>query len=79
MKTFNPDSIKIIRLTNGLTQEVFAEKLGDTIQKQHISNWENSVNIPDTKSLLLIVNAFNVPFEIFFTEQMHHSNKEAAK
>lgn len=74
MKTFNKDSIRILRLSVGLTQEDFAEKIGPTIQKQHISNWENGVNVPDTKSLLMIVNAFNVPFEIFFVEELHHSN-----
>lgn len=77
-KTFNKDRITALRLAHKMTQEEFANKLGATFSKQHISNWENGKSIPDTTSLLAIVNAFGLNMDYFFTEDNYHCNKGKA-
>lgn len=66
MKKFNPNSIRIIRKTKGMTLEAFAISLGDGVSRQVIHQWEHGDQVPSVPSLLRIVNAHNVPFEIFF-------------
>jgi DNA-binding transcriptional regulator YiaG len=78
MKRFNPNSIKIIRSTKGMTLEQFAESIGDTVSKQIVHQWENGAQVPSVPSLLRIVNAHNVPFEIFFEQDVNHSNQQEA-
>jgi len=75
MKTFNPSSIRILRQAHGLTLEAFAEKIGAPSKRQVIQQWESGAHVPSVTSLLLIVNAFNVPLDIFFEEAHYHSNK----
>lgn len=66
MKKFNHNSIRILRQAHGLSQSQFAEKIGNTIKKQHVSQWENDEQKPSVDSLARIANAFNVPIDIFF-------------
>ena len=71
-RRFNPNSIKIIRTTKNLTLEQFADTLsaGDCrVSRQNIWQWENGEQVPSVPSLLKIVNAHNVPFEIFFEHE----------
>lgn len=65
-KTFNPNSIKIIRKANKLTLEAFAKRLGPTFSRQLVYQWESGRQNPSVPSLLHIVNTFEVPFDIFF-------------
>jgi transcriptional regulator with XRE-family HTH domain len=74
MKRFNPVSIKIIRTTKGMTLEQFAESLGEGVSRQIVWQWENAAQVPSVQSLLRIVNAHNVPFEIFFEQDVSYSN-----
>lgn len=76
MQRFNPNSIKIIRSTKGLTQEVFAASLGDGATKQLVSQWENGLQVPSVPSLLKIVNAHGIPFEIFFEPDDFHGKRQ---
>jgi transcriptional regulator with XRE-family HTH domain len=73
MKKFNPYSIKIIRTTKGMTLEQFAESLGGGVSRQNVWQWENAAQVPSVPSLLRIVNAHNVPFEIFFEQEEFNS------
>lgn len=79
MKRFNPNSIKIIRMTKDMTQQQFADSIstdGSKVSRQNIWQWENKEQVPETASLLKIVNAHNVPFEIFFEEAGYSSNQQ---
>lgn len=69
MKRFNPNSIKIIRTTKNMTLEAFAETLSTAdskVSRQNIWQWESGEQVPSVPSLLKIVNAHKIPFEIFF-------------
>ena len=68
MKKFNPDSIRVLRLTKNMTLEEFAQSLGDTVSKQLVSQWELARHIPSVGSLLRICDVHKVPLEIFFIE-----------
>ncbi|MCC6345663.1 MAG: helix-turn-helix transcriptional regulator [Nitrospirales bacterium] len=68
MKIFTPLSIKDLRRRHGLTLEAFASRLGPTCKRQHVHKWESGLSVPSVRSLLQIVNAFGVSFDIFFTE-----------
>jgi DNA-binding transcriptional regulator YiaG len=69
MKRFNPNSIRVIRTTKNMTLEKFAQSIGDNVSKQLVSQWEKGEQVPSVPSLLRIVNAHNVPFEIFFEQE----------
>lgn len=66
LQRFNPNSIRIIRATKNMTLEAFAKTLGDGVSRQLVWQWENGVQVPSVPSLLRIVNAHQVPFDIFF-------------
>lgn len=52
------DELKILRITNGYTQEDLARKLG--VAKSTISMYENGNRIPDLEMLETIADFFNV-------------------
>lgn len=52
------ERIKQIRKHMKLTQEQFAQKLNVT--KSSVQKWEYGINTPDTGSIMLICNKFNV-------------------
>ena len=82
MKRFNPNSIKILRMAKNMTQQEFADSIttkDSKVSRQNIWQWENKEQVPETSSLLKIVNAHNVPFEIFFEEDGYCSNHEDNK
>ena len=74
MKRFNPNSIRVIRTTKNMTLEQFAQSIGDNVSRQLVSQWENGSQVPSVPSLLKIVNAHKVPFEIFFELDEYQSN-----
>jgi len=78
MKRFNPVSIRILRQAHGLTLEAFAKRIGAESKRQIVHQWENGIQIPTVKSLLLIANTFGVPLDIFFEEDNYHSNNNTA-
>ncbi|MFA5261327.1 MAG: helix-turn-helix transcriptional regulator [Candidatus Omnitrophota bacterium] len=81
MKKFNRNSIKIIRTTKNMTLEAFAETLsnGDNkVSRQNVWQWENGEQVPSVPSLLKIVNAHNVPFDIFFERDDYHEDIQEA-
>lgn len=76
MQRFNPNSIKIIRATKGMTLEAFAESIGDNVSRQIVWQWENGSQVPSVASLLRIVNAHKVQFEIFFEQDDFHGKTQ---
>lgn len=68
MKSFNPTTIKELREQHGLTQESFAERIGNSVKRQHVSAWEKGVQKPSVSSLAAIASAFGVKIDYFFIE-----------
>ena len=64
------DKIKELRLSNHLTQEQFAEKIG--IDPKNVSKIENGNNYPSPETLTAIARALDVDiYELFvFKEEM---------
>lgn len=52
------DIIREYRTKNGLSQEELAEKL--YVTRQAVSRWENGNTIPDTQTLILLSEIFDV-------------------
>ncbi len=52
------ENIKKLRISQGMNQVVFAEKLGVT--KQCVSNWENDNVLPSVEMLIKIAETFCV-------------------
>lgn len=80
-RRFNPNSIRIIRTTKNMTLEAFAETLSTAdskVSRQNVWQWENGEQVPSVPSLLKIVNAHNVPFDIFFEQDEFHSKTQEA-
>jgi transcriptional regulator with XRE-family HTH domain len=73
MITFNRNSIRVLRMSKGLSLEKFAEEAGGGLTKQHVSNWETGKSMPSLRSLLRIINKFSVPMDIFFVDEASHS------
>lgn len=79
MKTFNRESIRKLRKNANLSQTQFAQMLGDTVKKQHVSNWENGINRPDTLSLERIANVFGLSMDYFFADSDSSVNNKEPK
>jgi transcriptional regulator with XRE-family HTH domain len=63
-----------------MTLEAFGKSLKPEVSRQLVAQWESASQVPDTDSLLRIVNAHNVPFEIFFVESDYNNgNQDASK
>ena len=78
MKRFNPNSIRIIRTTKNMTLDEFAKSIGDDVSRQIVWQWENGAQVPSVPSLLRIVNAHKVPFEIFFEQDGYYGKTQEA-
>ncbi len=52
------DKIQKLRKEHGLSQEVFAEKLG--VSRQSVSKWESGSALPDTEKIVAISELFGV-------------------
>ncbi len=78
-KTFNPESIKIIREARNLSREEFAAMLGGDASRQLVHAWETGKYNPSVESLSAIVNALGLKsVDIFFTNSDHHSDGQEA-
>jgi DNA-binding transcriptional regulator YiaG len=78
MKKFDPNAIRVLGMSKGMSLEAFGKSLQPPASRQLVSQWETATQVPDTDSLLRIVNAHNVPFEIFFVESEYHDGNHAA-
>ena len=74
MKQYNPSAIRILRQSHNLTPDAFAEKIGARSKRMIVSKWEAGKQTPSVPSLLQIVNAFNVPLDIFFVDTDYRCN-----
>ena len=69
---YNPDSIKILRLSRNMSPAEFARTIG--VERQHVYCWESGT-VPHTLSLLRIANALGLSsLDIFFVQIYYHSN-----
>lgn len=57
--------ISTLRVAKKYSQEYLAEKLG--VSRQAVSKWENDINSPDTKNLVLLAELFGVSVEYLVT------------
>ena len=74
-KSFNPDSIRIIREARNLSREEFAAMLGGDASRQLIFAWETGKYNPSVEYLSTIVNALGLKsMDIFFTNSDHHTD-----
>ena len=55
------EKIYALRTKNGVTQEVFAEKLA--VSRQSVQKWESGVSLPTIDKLITIATIFNVSMD----------------
>ncbi len=55
------ENLKSLRISAGISQQVFAEKLGTT--QQRISEWERGIAEPSLYNIIKILDVLNVSFE----------------
>lgn len=79
MQRFSRNSIKVLRASKGMSLKDFAESVGGNVTRQLVSQWENGTQVPSVLSLLKIVNAHKVPFDIFFESDKNSSGFCAGK
>ena len=60
MKTFG-ENLKNLRTAAGISQQVFAEKLGTT--QQRVSEWERGLVEPSLYNIIKILNVLNISFD----------------
>ena len=60
MKKFG-ENLKSLRITAGISQQVFAKKLGTT--QQRVSEWERGIVEPSLYNIIKILNVLNISFE----------------
>lgn len=63
MVEFRHQRIKELRDAHGLTLDEMGKRINK--QKQQIGIWENGVNAPSIKNLVLICNEFDVDMSFF--------------
>ncbi len=73
------DKILKLRKEQGLSQEVFAEKMG--VSRQSVSKWESGVSVPDTEKILAMSELFGVSTDYLLkdTEEVICENEETPK
>ncbi len=67
--------IKQLRISQGLTQQEFADKL--FISYQSVSNWERQKRHPTAEMMLTMIETFNLPLDFFImAHDKAHDNEE---
>ena len=69
--------IKKYRKEMELSQDELAEKI--FVSRQTISNWENTKNYPDVKSLLLLSSLFSVSLDILIKGDLEEMKEQIKK
>ena len=57
------DKIKMLRISQGLNQNEFAQRL--FVTPGAVSQWETGRSVPDTERLMAIARIFSVPLDFF--------------
>ncbi len=57
---------KSARLKSGMSLQVLADKIGESISKQAISKYEKGKAMPDSKKMIQLAKALNVKLDYFF-------------
>ncbi|MBO4252078.1 MAG: helix-turn-helix transcriptional regulator [Clostridia bacterium] len=60
MKTFG-ENLKNLRNSAGISQQLFAKKLGTT--QQRVSEWERGLVEPSLYNIIKILNVLNISFD----------------
>lgn len=60
------EKIKMLRISQGLNQTAFANRL--FVTPGAVSQWENGRTVPDTERLIAIAKEFQIPLDYFSEE-----------
>lgn len=60
------EKIKMLRISQGLNQTAFANRL--FVTPGAVSQWENGRTVPDTERLMAIAKEFQIPLDYFSEE-----------
>ena len=71
------DKIRMLRLSQGLSQTDFAKRL--YVTPGAVNQWERGKTSPDTGRLLAIAKEFSVPLDYFSDEEKDYSETELIK
>lgn len=66
MKTIFPIRLKRARTMRGLSMDALCGRAGNALSKQAISKYETGKMMPDSKSLIALANALELPVDYFF-------------
>ena len=68
------DKIKQLRISQGLNQSEFAQRLN--ITPGAVSQWENGRTVPDTERLMSIAKEFSIPLDYFSDGEKQYTETE---
>lgn len=74
---FQRDKIKALRRTHRLTQHEMAKKIGRA--RQHICAYEKGVSMPSVKTLVKLLNVFELPADYFFVREYSSENNNSSR
>ena len=66
MSTFCPETIKELRIKNGMSQNALGKSLG--ISNRAVSKWENGLSLPSAEHVFALSKIFNVPMDCFYRQ-----------
>jgi len=69
---FHREKIRRLRASLGMNQQEFAERIG--LKRQHICAYEQGVMMPQIRTIVKMLNAFQLPGDYFFTPVDYHHN-----
>lgn len=67
------EKILYLRTRNGMSQEVFADKL--SVSRQAVSKWESGVTLPETDKLIIISDMFKVSLDFLLKEDSREQKR----
>ena len=73
--SFQRNKIRRIRQQHRLTQHEMGKRIG--LARQHICAYEKGISVPSVPTLVKLMNAFELPPEVFFVQDNYSSNKVA--
>lgn len=71
---FHRDKIRRLRASLGMSQQEFAEKID--LKRQHVCAYEQGVMMPQVRTIVKMLNVFNLPGDYFFTSSNYHKNNQ---
>lgn len=68
------EQLQLLRRSNGLTQEDFAQQL--KVSRQAVSKWESSKGYPEIEKIIYICNYYGVTMDELFSEEVPPRREE---